>query len=119
MTETVLASESSFALHTLDNGRLKIQVLENGSIFAIGRDSIQINQVLASPVAGGIQRIDLRVHAAREVRPIPVVGAQARSELLVSDRAIVWKGADEQVRYRCICMLAPQRDACFFNVEVT
>ena len=55
--------ESAFQLRSISAANeLKISVLANGCIYAIECKGILINQLLASPLAGGIQRIYLRVH---------------------------------------------------------
>ena len=58
-----LGDESRFELRTLRAADgLSISALPNGCIYAIERGQILINQMLASPLAGGVHRIYLRSH---------------------------------------------------------
>jgi len=58
-----LADESGFQAHVLtsDENGVTIKALPSGCIYSIERGEILINQILASPLAGGIHRIYLRI----------------------------------------------------------
>src|SRR6266581_2835479 len=67
---------------------LVISVLPNGSVFAVEHrsdsDTILVNQVLASPIDGGIGRILLRAGGASPTN-IEVAGSRANVRLGVAD----------------------------------
>src|SRR5690242_9486874 len=118
MREIQLANESGFGLRSLRGaGGLKIQLLPDGSVYSIERGPILINQILSSPVAGGVHRIYLRIHAENDIRALCVVGPESRAKVTASADAFVWSGEDQQVRFRCTCTIHPARDAWFFRIE--
>src|SRR4051812_45083195 len=64
---------------------LTIRALPLGCIYAIECDGILINQVLASPLAGGIHRIYLRRHDADgTIRCCEIVGPASSSGFAAS-----------------------------------
>src|SRR5271166_3054556 len=72
---------------------LSISLLPNGAIFAIERTQsqqrIMINQVLGSPIAGGMGRLYLRT-SDRESMIVPVIGLEAPSRIGAADDRFVW-----------------------------
>ena len=114
-----LAKESEFGLRSLCGARgLKIHLLPNGCIYAIEDGHILINQILASPVFGGVHRIYLRIHDQTSIEPFPIVGPGAASAVSITDDQCVWSGERLGLKFRCTCSLHPTRDAWFFHVEV-
>ena len=119
MDDIQLAKESDFGLRRLSNaGGLNIGVLADGCLFAIDRGEILINQILGSPVAGGIHRIDLRVHRDREIRCIPIVGPAADTAFMLTDNQLCWNGEDRELKFRCVLAIHPTSDAWFYRVEI-
>ncbi len=111
--------ESAFQLRSISAANeLKISALANGCIYAIERKGILINQLLASPLAGGIQRIYLRVHRDTGIQFIEMVGPGATSDFASSTDRFVWSGAWQGLNYRCSCWLHPTGGGWFFHVEV-
>jgi 1,2-beta-oligoglucan phosphorylase len=114
-----LADESALQAHCLGAaGGLTVAALSNGCIQSIRRKKILINQVLASPVAGGIHRIYLRVREAGEISFAPIVGPGATSDFVASSDQFSWTGAWKGSQYRCVCRIADGRDTWFFRVEI-
>src|SRR5437899_7689436 len=86
-----------------NNAGLGICVLPNGAVFAIehrsDRGTILVNQVLASPIDGGIGRILLRLGGARPTN-IEAVGSRANVRLAVAANQIAWEGVTRGIRHR-------------------
>ena len=105
-----------------NNAGLGIAVLPNGSVFAIEHRSdsgaILVNQVLASPVDGGIGRLLLRVGGARPTN-IEAVGAHANVRLGVTVDRVVWEGVTSGIRHRVTLRLVPDKTAWLWHVEAT
>src|SRR5688572_1995 len=104
------------SLHA-SNG-LRFDVLPNGCIRAIEHGGTLINQVIASPVAGGVHRIYLRVHVGDGIEFTEIVGPAAASAFAASPDRFAWSGAWRDVSYRCICRLHPSGEAWFWHVQV-
>jgi len=114
-----LADESAFETHALlsANGTT-VKALRNGCIYSIERGDIQVNQILASPLAGGIHRIYLRVRENDGFSFAEIVGPRAASEFASAPDRFVWTGSWHGLHYRCTCWLPPAGDVWFFRVEV-
>ncbi len=101
---------------------LGISVLPNGSVFAIehrtASGAILVNQVLASPIDGGIGRILLRAGGA-SLTNIEAVGSRARVRLGVAVDRVVWEGVTSGIRHRVTLRLLPDRTAWLWHVEAT
>ena len=93
-TQFQLADESAFQSHVLGkpNG-VTIKALPNGCIYSIEHGNILINQILASPLAGGIQRIYLRILRQRHNFIHGNRGAW-REERVLRSRRIDFSGPD-------------------------
>ncbi|MBV9287903.1 MAG: hypothetical protein JO288_08775, partial [Hyphomicrobiales bacterium] len=65
-----------------------ISLLPSGAVFAMEHalrgQRIMVNQVLASPLAGGMARLVLRIGGASPAI-VPLVGAEARSPIGVAE----------------------------------
>src|SRR2546421_8633078 len=114
-----LADESRFGLHTLraSNG-LCISFLPSGCLYAIECNGILINQVLGSPVAGGIHRIYLRARDNVEMSWQEIVGPRAVSAFDCSKYRADCTWSRRGLNYRCTCRLHPSGAGWFFHVEV-
>lgn len=117
--DVTLADETGFGLRSLraTNG-LAVRALPNGCIYSIELGQTLVNQILASPVAGGVQRIYLRRHGTEGIQFTEIVGPGARSEFSSTADRFVWRGSWQQLDYRCTCWLHPSGDGWFFHVEV-
>lgn len=112
-----LAGESQFDLRVIGAADgVRIAALPNGSIYSIQLGAIQVNQILASPVAGGVQRIYLRRRGGRAIDFTEIVGPAARSAFAASADALSWSGQWEELSYRVDCRT--DRNSFFFAVEV-
>src|SRR6202012_5940201 len=88
-----LADESAFQFRVLGEPEgLTIKALPNGCIYSIERREILINQVLASPLGGGIHRIYLRILEGGVFRFVEIVGPGAESEFTAMSDRFVWRG---------------------------
>ncbi|MBX6321426.1 MAG: cellobiose phosphorylase [Rhodospirillaceae bacterium] len=104
---------------------LSFDLLPNGTLFAIehadegGR--VMVNQVLGSPVAGGIGRVLLRVADARPgVAEIVGPGARVRCGAApeASGGRFVWDGRTGALRHRVSLWLHPTECLWLWHVEV-
>lgn len=114
--------ESDLDLTSIVNDAgLRVSVLPNGSVFAIehrvGAVAILVNQVLASPVDGGIGRILLRIAGVSPVT-IEAMGGRANVAVGVANERIVWEGSRNRLRHRVTACLLPDRPAWLWCVEV-
>ena len=91
-------------------------------VFAIEHRShnsaILINQVLASPIDGGIGRILLRTGGARP-NNIEAVGPHANVRLGVADNRVDWEGVTSGIRHRVTLSLLADKTAWIWCVEAT
>src|SRR6266700_134288 len=115
--------EGDLGLRRIGNhAGLGISVLPNSSVFAIehrsGSGTILVNQVLASPIDGGIGRILLRAGGASPAN-IEAVGSRARVRLGVAVDRVVWEGVTSGIRHRVTLRLLPDRTAWLWRVEAT
>ena len=101
---------------------LAISVLPSGSLFAIEHrsdaGSILVNQVLASPLDGGIGRIVLRVGGRHPVN-IDVVGPGAQVGFGIAADQMRWEGTTGDVRHRVMLHVLPDETAWLWRVDVT
>jgi len=114
--------ESALGLaHIRNESGLSVGVLPNGSVFDIAHEDagrrIMINQVLGSPLSGGIGRLLLRL-GGPEPRNICIAGSSAAAEFGVGRDRIVWAGEAAGVRHRVTLWLHPTSNAWFWLVEV-
>lgn len=99
-------------------------LLPNGGLFALehvadGR-RIMINQVLGSPIAGGMGGLWLRVSRVEGSEPlnIPLAGAGARARTGATDRCFVWEGEARGLCHRVALELDPSRSLWRWQVEI-
>ncbi|MBI4204070.1 MAG: hypothetical protein HY527_03515 [Betaproteobacteria bacterium] len=84
---------------------------------SLASGTILINQVLASPVEGGIGRILLRIGGA-EPFIVHAVGPGARIRLGVTEDRVVWEGETGGIRHRVTLKLQPEDAAWLWHVHV-
>ena len=116
-----LASECDFQLHRLGTptGRLTVRVLPNGCVYGIETDRLLINQVLASPLAGGVQRLFLRTFDDHgSIEPVEIVGPGAASGFQPADDRLAWSGSSGALHYRATLCLHPDGGGWFIHVEI-
>jgi 1,2-beta-oligoglucan phosphorylase len=98
-----------------------ISFLPNGAIFTMEHTQksgrVMINQVLASPIAGGMGRLFLRT-GGREARVLPVIGPEARCSVGIAEDRFVWEGGTSGLRHRVSLWLHPRLNAWLWQVEV-
>ncbi|WKW50057.1 GH36-type glycosyl hydrolase domain-containing protein [Rhodomicrobium lacus] len=101
---------------------LRIAVLPNGCLFAIehedGPRRILVNQVLGSPVGGGIMRILLRTGGAAP-RAVEIVGPGAHVAFGAYEDRFVWAGETDGLAHRVTLWLHPEQPLWLWRVEVT
>ena len=98
---------------------LHISAHPNGCVAAIERDGLLINQIVASPVAGGVQRVYLRAFGTGGIEFAELVGPGANSTFEAATDRFVWSGSWRGIGYRCTLWLHPSGEAWFWHVEVT
>jgi len=115
--------EHDLGLHQIENrAGLSISVLPNGCIFAIEHrredGTTMINQLLGSPVDGGIARLYLRIGGAA---PISVVaaGPGATGRCGVAGDRFVWEGETNGLRHRATLSPHPRDAAWLWCLEAT
>ena len=100
---------------------LSISLLPNGAIFAIehARDQqrIMINQVLGSPIAGGMGRLYLRASGG-ESMILPVIGPEAPCRTGAAEDRFVWQGEQRGLSHQVCLWLHPESDVWFWRLEV-
>lgn len=100
---------------------LSASVLPNGSLFAIEHQSergrIMLNQVLGSPVHGGIGRLYLRI-GGDAARVVEIVGPEARSRFGADSDRFVWDGEADGLNHRVTLWLAPESNVWLWHVEI-
>lgn len=100
---------------------MTVNFLPSGAVFSIehsrSHGPVMVNQLLASPVAGEMGGLYLRVAGRSGL--VPITGARARGQFGVADDRAVWEGADGGLRHRVTLWLHPDQDLWFWRVEVT
>ncbi len=96
---------------------LVFQLLDNGAVHAIRHGEILVNQVLGSPVEGGLGNIYLRTHRAGRVAWAPLLGP-AGGRLRTTADAACWEGTHDGLRYSCTLRLAARRSDWFWTIRI-
>ncbi|MFI5011354.1 MAG: GH36-type glycosyl hydrolase domain-containing protein [Hyphomicrobiales bacterium] len=101
---------------------LSVSILPNGAILAIEHEHdgrrIMINQVLGSPLHGGIGRLVLRLGGLRP-RNLELTGPAAKVDVGVGTDRIVWAGKADGIDHRATLWLHPGSNVWLWHVEVT
>ena len=97
---------------------LAIELLDNGAVLAIRLGDILVNQVLGSPVEGGIGNVYLRRRTRGGIRSVPLIGPAAQSGFRASDAAASWEGSADGLAYSCTLRLAAAEPTWFWTVRL-
>jgi cellobiose phosphorylase len=121
-TETTpfhLADETAFQTETLSKpNSVTIKALPNGCIYSIEHGNILINQILASPLAGGIHRIFLRIFDKGVISSTEITGAGATGQFSTASDQFLWNGSWRGLIYCCRCWLPLDANAWVFQVKI-
>ena len=112
----LVASDEVPRLHA--HSGLHVSAHPDGCIGEIARDDLLINQIVASPVAGGVQRAYLRVHQPSGIEFAEIVGPNSTSAFAPAADRFEWSGTWRGIGYRCTLRLHSAGDAWFWHVEV-
>ncbi len=100
---------------------LSIRLLPNGAVFAIehtdGSRQIMINQVLGSPIAGGMGRLLLRT-GGNAPMTLPLIGPEAQCRVGAAEDRFVWEGEKSGVRHKVSLWLHAASNIWLWRVEV-
>ena len=97
---------------------LKIELLDNGSPFSIRHGEVLINQVLGSPVEGGIANIHLRRRTRAGISSAPLLGPASGSRFAATDAGATWEGSVEGIDYSLALRLAPDQPTWFWTLRL-
>ncbi len=109
-------------LITLGNtAGLSASALPNGTLFSIDfadqQGGVMINQVLGSPVYGGIGRLYLRIGGPKPATA-EIVGPKATVEFGHGKGGFSWSGETEGVRHTVSLRLHPSQTAWFWQISL-
>lgn len=114
--------EADLGLARIENSTgIGVGVLPNACLFAIEHrgeyGTILVNQVLGSPIDGGIARLVLRVGGA-EPTGFELVGPHARVRFGTTPDRCVWEGETRGFRHRVTLVLQPDAKAWMWHIDV-
>ncbi len=95
---------------------LAIDLLENGTIHAIRHGDILVNQVLGSPLEGGLGNVHLRRRTRAGVTSAPLLGPAAGSRFRASAEGAIWDGSVDGIEYSLSLRLAPAEATWFWTI---
>jgi cellobiose phosphorylase len=109
-------------LHRIDNGAgMSIAVLPNGCLFSIESrrpgGAIMINQILGSPIDGGIARLYLRVGGPQPAC-VEVIGPGAKGCFGAAADGFAWEGENAGIKHRASLSLLHNESAWLWRLEV-
>ncbi len=116
--------DQDLGLRRIENqAGLSVSLLPNGCIFAIEHrcdpTTVMVNQILGSPVDGGIGRIVLRASGDRTASCFEIAGPGARVVLGAAEDCFVWEGETEELRHRVTLSLHPLDAAWLWRIDIT
>ncbi len=97
---------------------LAIELLDNGSLFAIRHGDILVNQVLGSPVEGGLGNVYLRRRTRDGISSFPLLGPASPSRFRASGRGAAWEGSVDGLDYSCTLRLASRQPTWFWTIRL-
>jgi len=98
---------------------LSIELLDNGSLFAIRHGEVLVNQVLGSPVEGGLGNVYLRRRRSHGISSFPLLGPGAPSRFRASRSGAAWEGSVDGLDYLCTLRLASRQPTWFWEIRLT
>jgi cellobiose phosphorylase len=109
-------------LATVENAAgLAVSILPNACLFSIEHRrenrAILVDQVLGSPIDGGMMRLVLRIDGP-EPRSFEIVGPHADVRFGAAVDRCVWEGETRGIRHRVTLALDPHGPAWLWHVEV-
>lgn len=108
-------------VHIANRSGVAINFLPSGAVFSIEHlrpgGAVMVNQLLASPIAGEMSGLYLRIDGRAGL--VPITGARSRGQFGVADDRAVWEGANNGLRHRVTLWLHPEEDIWFWRVEAT
>lgn len=118
-----LSRESDLGLISITNSAgLTIRALPNGCLFSIDyadeRGRVMINQILGSPIDGGIGRMVLRI-GGNTPAVIEVMGPGAKGRFGASADRFVWEGETNDIVHRLALWLHPDEPLWLWHLELT
>ncbi|MCX5578776.1 GH36-type glycosyl hydrolase domain-containing protein [Kaistia terrae] len=122
--EFLTPRDGALGLKTITNpSGLSISALPNGALFAIshrdgGGSQVMINQVLGSPIEGGIGRIWLRI-GGKDAHIVQLVGPRARVEFATDEAQFCWQGETRGIAHTVTLQLDPAATRWFWQIEIT
>ena len=100
---------------------LSIGLLRNGAVFSLehaeGARRIVINQAFASPIAGGMGRLFLRIGGA-DPAVLACVGAEAKCRIGAAEDRFVWEGEQRGVFHRAALWLDADANVWLWRLTV-
>ena len=97
---------------------LSIELLDNGAIFAIRHRQILVNQVLGSPLEGGVGNIYLRRRTSAGITSISLLGPGSPSSFRASRHGATWEGWVDGLGYSCMLRLAAHGPTWFWTLRL-
>ena len=106
------------AVELRNRAGLAIELLDNGSLFAIRHGDLLINQVLGSPIEGGIGNLYVRRRTRDGISSSPLIGPASRSRFQASGGGAAWEGAADGLEYACTLRLASNQPTWFWTTRL-
>ncbi|MDI6552214.1 GH36-type glycosyl hydrolase domain-containing protein [Leuconostoc falkenbergense] len=100
----------------IQDGRTKINLLDNGAISKIISGNIMVNQIEGNNLDGSFANIFLRVKQANQYNVHPLTGPLSNSEVNYSSNSVTWTGNFETVSYRLNLLI--DDDTWFWEVDL-
>ena len=96
-----------------------IELLDNGSVFAIRHGDVLINRVLGSPIEGGIGNLYVRRRTPGGISSLPLIGPGTPSRFRASGDGAAWGGSVDGLDYVVTLRLAAAQPTWFWTLGLT
>eukprot|EP01037_Dinobryon_pediforme_P010625 gene10625-10696_t len=115
--------QNDLALQTLHNTTgFSISRLPNGALFALKHErnnrQIMINQVLGSPIAGGMGQIYIRTGGVNPAT-IPTIGPNTQCRIGATQDRFIWDGETNGLHHSISLWLHPEQNLWLWHVDIT
>ena len=97
---------------------VSIELLHNGAVFAIRHGPVLVNQVLGSPLEGGLGNLYLRRRTRGGASFAPLLGPGSTSGFRADADGAAWTGSFEGIDYRCALRLHPVEPTWFWTLDL-